>query len=321
MISRRFVSLALFLQTAAFAAFAPLGMQACGAEERPDFDDKKDGGGTDGGGIAPPANDSGAITSGGSSGGGGGGTPEVFVHSSDTLYKLDPKSSALELTQVGKFSGFTGSMVDIALNEDGDMFGTTYDAVYKIDKETAAATLIKESANPGDREYPDSLSFVPKGTLEDDREVLVGYRGSDYIQIDPETGNIKVIKANALGAQLVSSGDIVSIKGDDFLTYLTVKPKNASQCTGECEPCKQNDCLFQVDPVTGAKISNLGSTKRENVFGLAFWEGTVYGINTEGFLFKLDPDDNVKATNITVPGAPIKFFGAGSSTSAPPGPN
>lgn len=327
MISRRLISVASFLPIAALAVLAPLGVQACGAESRPDFGGERDAAtSTDSGTITPPTSDGGGIGPSSSSSGGPQGIPEVFVHSNDTLYKLDPTSSELQLSEVGEFTGDLGSdsMVDIALNEDGEMYGTTYNAVYKVDKETGATTLIKKDGTTSDRKYPDSLSFVPKGTIESDREVLVGYRGSDYIQIDPQSGNIKVIKSNALGNELVSSGDIVSIKGEGFLTYLTVKPNPQGDCnSNECKSCETNDCLFQVDPKTGAKISNLGSTKRPKVFGLAFWAGTVYGINTDGFLFKLEPDNNVKATNITIPGnfGKISFFGAGSSTSAPAGPN
>lgn len=299
-------------------------MQACSSSTRPDFDADDDASASAEAGIVPQTDSGSGITSDGSNGGPRTGPAEVFVHSSDTLYKLDPNSSALELSRVGKFTGVDGSMVDIALNEEGAMYGTTYNAVYRIDKETGAATLIRTQGTPADKTYPDSLSFVPKGTLAEDREVLVGYRGSDYISIDPDTGAIEVIEANALGDELVSSGDIVSIKEGNFLTYLTVKPNPEGECqSSECRACENNDCLFEVDPVTGAKISNLGSSKRKNVFGLAFWAGTVYGINSEGNLFKLETDDPVRTTNITIPSGlgTIRFFGAGSSTSAPDGPN
>ena len=321
MLTRRIFPFAPFALAAAAALSAAA---ACSSSERPDFDG-------DDSGIAPgsdasigPALDSGPGLTGDSGTSGRTGPAEVFVHSNDTLYKLDPNSAALELSKVGKFSGVTGSMVDIALNEDGEMYGTTYDGVYRIDKTTGAATLIRAGATDA-REYPDSLSFVPQGTLEADREVLVGYRGSDYIRIDPQSGAIEVVKRNALGRYLVSSGDIVSIREGDFLTYLTVKPNFDEECAddAECRKCQDNDCLFEVNPSTGEKVSNLGSTKRASVFGLAFWAGTVYGINSEGKLFKIATDSPPSVTNVTIPGGlgAIKFFGAGSSTAAPVGPN
>lgn len=322
MLTRRLISFTAVVSTC-LASLASFALPACGGTEREIFDGD---GGTSDASISPPADSGPTISSGGSSGSGPRtGPAEVFVHSGDTLYKLDPNSAQLELSKVGKFSGLNGteSMVDIALNEAGEMYGTSYDGVYRVEKTTGACTRIKAAAKAGEKEYPDSLSFAPKGTVDPDREVLVGYRGSDYISIDPESGVIDVIKANALGAQLVSSGDIVSIRDGDFLTYLSVKPLKSENCTGECAKCKDNDCLFQVDPATGERLSNLGSTKRANVFGLAYWAGTLYGINTEGKLFKIETDSPPVVTNINIPGGlgTIKFFGAGSSTSAPAGPN
>lgn len=318
MLTRRFLSLVALVTTCGVAPFA---VQACGTAERPTFD-KDDSGSTSGEPdaaiITQP--DSGGISSGGS-GTVVTGPAEVFVHSSNTLYKLDPDTKAL--TKVGTFTGVTGSVVDIALNADGDMYGTTNDALYQIDKTTGASTKVGAG---GTGKYPNSLSFAPKGTVESDREVLVGYLESDYISIDPETGETDVIKPNALGEGLVSSGDIVSIREGDFLTYLTVKPLDSQDCTGECAKCKDNDCLFEVDPATGEKISNLGTTNRSKVFGLAFWAGTLYGISSDGKLFEIDPTKSPLSTgvkNISIPGGlgTIAFFGAGSTTSAPRGPN
>src|SRR5262245_35479269 len=59
---------------------------------------------------------------------GGGITPpptlpsEVYGNSADTLYKLDPDTKAVEV--VGKFVGCT-SVIDIALDKDSRLFGTT----------------------------------------------------------------------------------------------------------------------------------------------------------------------------------------------------
>lgn len=322
--TRRLLSLVALVTTcgvAPFALLALLALQSCSTAERPAFDGDDDGsssGAPDAAAIAPP--DGGGISSGGS-GTVVTGPAEVFVHSSDTLYKLEPDTKAL--TKVGKFGGVTGSLIDIALNADGDMYGTTTDALYKIDKTTGASTKIGKG---GAGKYPNSLSFAPKGTVESDREVLVGYLASDYISIDPDTGDTAVIKPDALDEGLVSSGDIVSIREGDFLTYLTVKPADPQDCTGECAKCKANDCLLQVDPKTGERLSNLGTTNRTRVFGLAFWAGTLYGISSDGKLFEIDPAESPLSTgvkNITIPGGlgTIAFFGAGSTTSAPRGPN
>ena len=319
MLTRRLIPLFALLST----CVAALAIPACGSgTEREDFDTPDGSSGSAADGSIIPVQDSGpTISSGGSSGGGPRtGPAEVFVHTSDTLYKLDPISKAV--TKVGALSGVEGSLVDIALDENGAMFGTTYEALYSIDKTNGKATLIKKGPT-GDRTYPDSLSFAPKGTIENDREVLVGYVGADYVRIDPSTGAVMKVTANALGDDLISSGDLVSIKDGDFLTYLTVKPN--PDCSGNsCNRCETNDCMVQIDPKKGDIIADLGSVLRPQVFGLAFWAGTLYGINTAGKLFEITPGDPNHVTNITIPGnlgAGLKFYGAGSTTSAPAGPN
>jgi hypothetical protein len=223
---------------------------------------------------------------------------EVFGHSSDTLFRLDPKTNAV--TTVGMFSG-CGPVIDIALDEASTFYAASYTALYTVDKKTAACTQIATGT------YPNSLSFVPKGTVDPNVEALVGYQDADYVRIDTKTGAIT--KIGSLGGGLTSSGDIVSVKGGK--SYLTVKGTKA---------CNTNDCLVEVDPATGALVKNWGSIEHHNVFGLSFWGGNVYGFDDTGELFEVTFGATQLATMaITVTNAPsqLSFWGAGSSTSAP----
>jgi hypothetical protein len=220
---------------------------------------------------------------------------EVYGHSPDVLYKLDPVTKGV--TVVGPFKGCS-SVIDIALDENSNMFGTTFGGLYKIDKKTAVCTGISNGS------YPNSLSFVPKGTLFMDKEALVGYSGSTYIQIDTVTGQVNTI--GALGSGLSSSGDIVSVKNGG--TYLTV---NGGGCA---------DCLVEVDPKTGKMTKNWGPVGYGAVFGIAFWAGSVYGFDNGGDLFEVSFGmTGITTKKITVPNAPpgLQFWGAGSTTSAP----
>ncbi|MBX3188373.1 MAG: hypothetical protein KF819_15250 [Labilithrix sp.] len=223
---------------------------------------------------------------------------EVFGHSASRLYRLDPKTKAV--TEVGMFDG-CGPIIDIALDESSTLFATNYDALYKVDKATAECTEIARG------KYPNSLSFVPKGTVDASVEALVGYEEADYVRIDTTTG--AKTKIGALGGGMRSSGDIVSVKGGK--TYLTVK---GGSCTGGF------DCLVEVDPATGKMLKNWGSIEHKNVFGLAFWGGKVYGFNDEGTLFEVTFGTTQLATSVIPVGskpADLSFWGAGSSTSAP----
>lgn len=238
---------------------------------------------------------------GGGFGGQGGGMPaaetEVFGQSAATLYRLDPVTK--QVTTVGNFVGCPSAVIDIAIDKDGGMIGTTFDGLYKIDKTTAQCTFIASG------DYPNSLSFVPAGTLDPNVEALVGFEGSDYVRIDPVTGVKSTLAQGSLGGY-VSSGDVVSVIGGG--TYLTV--------TGGPEGCF--DCILEVNPKTGGVVKTIGPLGHDSVYGLAFWGGAAYGFDAYGALFQIDLMTGV-ATTIAQPGAPagLSYYGAGSSTSAP----
>jgi len=229
---------------------------------------------------------------------------EVWGHSSNTLYKLDPTTKAV--TVVGKFDGCS-DIIDIALDESSVMYATTKKALYTIDKSSASCTKIADGA------YPNSLSFVPKGTLDPDSEALVGFSDdNEYIRINTSTGDVTVIKADALGSSLKSSGDIVSVKKGG--TYLTVK------AAGNSGKCSKVDCLVKLNPATGQVLLNYGEIGHQEVFGLAYWAGKAYGFSSGGSLFEITFDgQTVKTSSISIADKPagLSFWGAGSTTSAP----
>lgn len=230
---------------------------------------------------------------------GSGEIAEVFGHSADTLYRLDPDTKAV--TEVGPFDGCQATIIDIALDADSRMYGTAYSQLYRIDRQTGKCMFIAAG------DYPTSLSFVPAGTVLPDREALVGFVDAQYIRIDDTTGEITPI--GTLPDGLASSGDLVSVA--DGGTYLTVVGPG----------CEMGDCIVSIDPATGALLQNYGPLPYERVFGLAFWAGRAYGFSAAGDLFEIEfGDTNVATTSISIPGAPsdLSFFGAGSTTSAPP---
>ena len=221
---------------------------------------------------------------------------EVFGHSATTLYRLDPTTKAV--TTVGTFSGCGGSVIDIALDKNSNLYGTTSSSLVSIDRTNARCTVIATGS------YPNSLSFVPAGTVDANSEALVGYQGSSYVRIDTRTGTVTPI--GAIGGGYQSSGDVVSVIGG--ATYLTV---NGNNC---------GDCLVEVNPSTGALVKNWGSVNHPAVYGLAFWAGTVYGFSDAGKLFSVEFDrTTLRITDLAIPNASssLSFYGAGSTTSAP----
>ena len=109
---------------------------------------------------------------------------QVWGHSPDTLYEVDPDTKAVSV--IGKFSGCT-QVIDVALDSTSNMFVTTQDGLYSVDKTSAKCTHIADGS------YPNSLSFVPAGTVDPSVEALVGYVGDSYVRIDTGTGKMTTI--------------------------------------------------------------------------------------------------------------------------------
>ena len=182
------------------------------------------------------------------------------------------------------------------------MFGTAFGSLWSIERMTGACTLITT-----DGSFTTSLSFVPAGTVDPNVEALVGFDDAQYVRIDTQTGAISML--GVLSDGLESSGDMVSVIGGS--TYLTVRGPG----------CDAMDCIVELDPATGAVLQNFGSVGYDEVFGLAFWGGRAYGFAREGVLFEIEfLGNSVMTTPIPIPMAPgdLEFFGAGSTTSAPP---
>jgi hypothetical protein len=297
-----------------FSSFALLGAAfGCSATGDPNgFGDAGSGGSgstssstTGGGGDALTTTGIGggfAGSGGATTGSGGSGEiAEVFGQSAENLYRLDPITKAVDV--IGPFQGGCFPVIDLAVDKDSNLFVSTYDGLYAVDRTTAMCTLVANGA------YPNSLSFVPAGTVDPDVEALVGYDGDQYVRIDTSSGSVSTI--GALTGGFASSGDIVSVK--DGKTLLTVKGQG----------CDGNDCLLEVDPSTGDLVQNWGKLPYTDVYGLAFWAGTAYGFDQDGALFEVTFANDVMATApIPIPNPPpnLYFWGAGSTTSAPPDP-
>ncbi len=266
-------------------------------------DDAEGGGGSQSGGAAQGGAGVGGEGGGFSSGGSGGFNPEpaVFGHSRTTLYKLNPETK--DVGVVGTFNGCP-DIEDIALDRTENLYGTSDEGLFAIDKDTATCTLIAPGA------YPNSLSFVPAGTLDQNEEALVGFLDDQYVRISVTDGTITNVGA-PWNNGFVSSGDVVSVI--DGPTYLTIKDEDPAD--GVCA-----DCLVQINPTTGQITKEFDSIGYDRVFGTAFWAGSVYGFTNDGDLFEIVIENNqLNTISIATPSG-LSFWGAGSTTSAPPTP-
>jgi hypothetical protein len=83
------------------------------------------------------------------------------------------------------------------------------------------------------------------------------------------------------------------------------------------------DCLVEVNPSTRDIVKQWGSLGHDQVYGIAFWAGSVYGFDNDGDLFEVTFTGGTLATkDIAIPNKKpgLQFGGAGSTTSAPLAP-
>ena len=223
----------------------------------------------------------------------------VYGHTPDTLYSYDVTTSAVTL--VGAFTsctqGTAAQVIDLAIDSQMNAYVTTFDGFYSVDLQTAQCTLIKAGA------YPNSLSFVPAGTLDPNLEALVGYFGNTYVRVNVGTGNTSTV--GTLTGGYASSGDIVSVEGGG--SFLTVTGNGCG------------DCLLQVDPKTGDMIQNYGQLPHGAVYGLGYWGGTLFGFDANGDVFSIGGggDAGLITSDIMVGDGGVPWWGAGSTTIAP----
>jgi hypothetical protein len=253
-----------------------------------------------------------------------GGKPpgRVFAHTENTLYLYEPLGKTL--TEVGKFSCLDPGdrVLDIALDRNGMMYGTSDNGFLQIDVLDATCTYKKRDSAI---QYPNSLAFVPLGTVDPTKEALVGYQfapgvssqATIYVQIDLDDGTVtKVGDLNPANAAVKyrSSGDLIALIRNGNKAYLTVK-KIEDGGIG-------NDFLAEIDPTTGTIKSILGDTKQKDLWGLSQWAGTAYAFSGSGDLLQISMTNgsSTKLMTLTVDGGVVPWFGAGVTTDSPTKP-
>lgn len=235
----------------------------------------------------------------------------VYAHSGPMLYRIDTLTMAA--VPVGAFTNLMAmeNMLDIALDRDERMIGVARNRIFQIDPATAAATFLADYTGSG----LTSLSFVPANIANPDGpEMLVAATTTgDIVRIDitGTTATTTVIGNYGLsgGTQIASSGDLVYIKGVGI--FATVDVGAASGL----------DYLATVDPANGWRATLVGAgTGYNNIFGVAYWGGQLYGFVDDGFTAatgKFIRLDQAAGTASVLQQGAIRWFGAGVTTEAP----
>jgi hypothetical protein len=260
-----------------------------------------------------------------------GGKPpgRVYAHTADTLYLLDPLAKKLQA--IGKLSCFNADagtqfdrLLDIAIDRDGLMYGTSDLGFLSINPVDATCRYIRDDALIT---YPNSLGFVPIGTVDQTKETLVGFQdepgkvnhGTVYVKIDLATGAVaKVGDLNPPSAAVNyrSSGDLISLIRNGNKAYLTVKKMDV-------DADSLTDELAEFDPATGTIKTIIGDTHTQNIWGLGQWAGTAYGFSATGAIVEIDMTTGAAKPFIGLSGDAgdvLEWFGAGVTTDSPTKP-
>lgn len=186
----------------------------------------------------------------------------VYANTSLTLFEIEPLTG--EKDPVGDFHDVDGnpvdSFLDIAIDLDGQLIGGTFDALYRIDPETAQVELLCET-----EVEMLALAFTDDGRL---------FAGGDFVirELDWETCSSSVLLED-VGYK--TSGDLVGLP-DGYL-YWTVEGENGDE-------------LVRVDPVYGY-TSWVGLIGVHKLFGVGYDEDTLYGFSRYGDVVAISPEN------------------------------
>ena len=233
---------------------------------------------------------------------------KVYAHSGSVLYRIDTVNFGT--VQIGPLTGLgSASLTDLAVDKNDHMVGVTLSKLYSIDATTGACTLISTLSNTHN---PTSLSYIPSDLGDpNSADILVTADSvGDVYKIDESSGSASLIGSyGGSGAtKVVSSGDLIGVRGLGI--YATVDVGTGSGT---------NDYLARIDPTTWAATPIGTGTNYNNIFGLGFWAGTIYGFVDDktthtGKIIKIDPTTGVGTEILS---SAIEWYGAGVTTDAP----
>jgi hypothetical protein len=216
-------------------------------------------------------------------------------------------------------------VIDIALDRTSTMYGTTFQGFVKISTTDAKCQYIAKASG-----YPNSLAFMPIGTVDATKEALVGYafdeqaNATKFIRIATDTGAMTDIgpinsaqTVSMGGTQYAASGDVIGLSRNGNRAYVTVKEiPNEAGATNT-----SSDSLAEIDPKTGTIKSVLGETGLTQLYGLGQWAGQAYAFSGSGAVVKIDIESG-RATPIALDAgvSGVSWYGAGVTTASPTKP-
>ncbi len=204
-------------------------------------------------------------------------TEPIYLNSGSTLYSFDPVAAVAN--RIGDFDdgagGPDGSMVDIAIDLTGNMYGTTFSTLYRIDPSTARVRRIGATDD----------TLIGLTCLSDGR--LVGAGAGVYF-VDTATAALTDIVP---AGRYATSGDIVGLPDGNL--YWTV--------------ALGTDHLIVVNPATGGTVDR-GNTGLSSVYGLAWYDDVLWGFTSDGYGAQIDVS-TARSSSVRITGS-SSWYGA-----------
>jgi hypothetical protein len=224
---------------------------------------------------------------------------KMYAHSSGTLHTVDVVDYSI--TNIGAFTypnGHNGSVTDVAIDRNGQLFAITFNDCFVCNPATAACYWLGS--------LPDSyngMTFIPPGTLDPNKDSLIGItQGGGWYHLKIMNGMVQAQQLGSYGNGYTSAGDSFSI--DTVGTFAAVNKNGAS-----------GTVIVTVNPLTGTVTGELATLNGYfAVYGLAGWEGLILAFDSSGNILKVDP-----MTKIVTPlgDKNIGWWGAGVGTILP----
>ena len=215
----------------------------------------------------------------------------VYAHTEDTLYAFDTTTYAT--TQIGLFD-VVGQVTDIAIDRYGVLYVITFDDLYICNPTDASCFPLGEL-----QASSNGLTFLPQGTLQADRDSLVGIsQEGDWSLLTVSNGEVTATAVGGYGPDFTSSGDVFSILGVG--TYAAIDPTLGG-----------DDSIVEVDPSTGAILQTIVTVPYTSIWGIAGWDDQIFAFDETGDILAVDPA-NGTYTVVVSDGTP--WWGAGVQT-------
>jgi hypothetical protein len=270
-----------------------------------------------------------------------GGASFFYVHTSTTLYSMDPNNITAAPVSIGAFDCIGGggsnasSMTDIAVAKDGSLYGVSEKAAYPL---TITGSTVHCAATwplPNTHANFYGLTVAPEGTVAAQEVLIAADDGGNLFQIDATTGN--TTQVGTFGTDTTSglawglSGDIVFLANSGSpIGFATVRTCTSTSSSS----CQKTDTLIQID-VTQVKAGTQSTLKVVSgavnkgswctnpaspasfgsMFGIAAYEDKVYGFSNKGDVVEIHNTDGSGCLVNSY--TSMAFDGAGVSTVAP----